>query len=152
PTRLHRNDLCFVEPTHAAVTHARRLSEASGLRISGLGLGGHFNRPEGAGGAFELGEVAGAQFIRIQAGSTLEGASFSSAFDGAVRVCDAYVREAEQHPNVKVVLHQHWGSATSSASAMHRLLSRYDPRYIGCLYDPGNMCVEGFEDYRIGLG
>jgi sugar phosphate isomerase/epimerase len=35
---------------------------------------------------------------------------------------------------------------------MYRLLSRYDPRSIGCIYDPGNMFVEGFEDYRVGLG
>jgi sugar phosphate isomerase/epimerase len=152
PTRLHRNDMGFVDPTPAAVKHARALSEAAGLRISGLGLGGQFNRPEGAPSAFELGEIAGAPFVRIQAGSTLEGASFTSAFESAVRVCDAYVREAERHPDVKVVLHQHWGTATASASAMFRLLSRYDARYIGCIYDPGNMCVEGHEDYRVGLG
>ena len=48
PTRLHRNDLCFVEPKPEAVKHARALSESAGLRISGLGLGGQFNRPEGA--------------------------------------------------------------------------------------------------------
>jgi sugar phosphate isomerase/epimerase len=35
---------------------------------------------------------------------------------------------------------------------MYRLLSQFDPRHIGCIYDPGNMCVEGYEDYRIGLG
>jgi len=152
PTRLHRNDLCFVEPTPQAVKHARALSESAGLRISGLGLGGQFNRPSGAEHAFELGEIAGAPFVRIQAGSTLEGASYASAFDAGVRVCDAYVREAERHPDVKVVLHQHWGTATASASSLHRLLSRYEPRYIGCIYDPGNMVVEGFEDYRLGLG
>jgi sugar phosphate isomerase/epimerase len=152
PTRLHRNDVCYVEPKPEAVKHARALSESAGLRISGLGLGGQFNRPEGARSAFDLGEIAGAPFIRIQAGSTLEGASYASAFDAAVRVCDAYVREAERHPDVKVVLHQHWGTVTASASSLHRLLSRYEPRYIGCIYDPGNMVVEGFEDYRIGLG
>ncbi|MBV9582582.1 MAG: sugar phosphate isomerase/epimerase [Chloroflexi bacterium] len=152
PTRLHRNDLGFVEAMPEAVRHARVLSEAAGLRISGLGLGGQFNRPDAAREAFELGEIAGAPCIRIQAGSTLEGASFASAFESAQRICDGYVREAEHHPDVKVVLHQHWGTATASASSLYRLLSRYDPRLIGCIYDPGNMFVEGYEDYRVGLG
>ena len=113
PTRLHRNDVCYVEPKPEAVKHARALSQSAGLRISGLGLGGQFNRPEGASSAFDLGEIAGAPFIRIQAGSTLEGASYASAFDAAVRVCDAlYVREAERHP-------EHGGRSSCMAALGH---------------------------------
>ena len=80
PTRLHRNDRCFVEPTPEAVRYARQLSDDAGLRISGLGLGGQLNRPDGAARAFELAELAGAPTIRIQAGHTLEGQSFAAAF------------------------------------------------------------------------
>jgi sugar phosphate isomerase/epimerase len=152
PVRLHRNDLCFIEPTPEALRRARELSESEGLEISGLGLGGKFNRIEGVTEAFALAEIAGTRLIRIQAGSTLEGQSFAEAFDAAVRLCEAYAREAPRHDGIKVVLHQHWGTATASASSLYRLLSRFDPRHIGCIYDPGNMCVEGFEDYRIGLG
>jgi sugar phosphate isomerase/epimerase len=151
PTRLHRNDRCFLEPTADALSHARRLCEDAELRISGLGLGGQFNRVEGIQQAFELAEIAGSRLIRIQAGHTLEGQSFAAAFDASVRLCEAYAREAEHH-DVKVVLHQHWGTATASASSLYRLLSRFDPRHIGCIYDPGNMAVEGYEDYRLGLG
>ena len=151
PTRLHRNDRCFVEPTPAALRHVRGLCERVGLQISGLGLGGQFNRLEGIQQAFELAEIAGCRLIRIQAGHTLEGQSFAEAFDASVRLCDAYAREAAHH-DVKVVLHQHWGTATASASSLYRLLSQFDPRHIGCIYDPGNMAVEGYEDYRIGLG
>jgi len=152
PARLHRNDLCFIEPTPEALRRARELSEAEGLEISGLGLGGKFNRIEGVTEAFALAEIAGARRIRIQAGSTLEGQSFAEAFEAASRLCEAYAREAPRHDGIQVVLHQHWGTATASASTLYRLLSRFDPRHLGCIYDPGNMCVEGFEDYRIGLG
>jgi len=151
PTRLHRNDLCFVEPTPEALTYARQLCDRAGLQISGLGLGGQFNRVDGIERAFELADIAGAKIIRIQAGHTLEGQSYASAFDESRRLCEAYAAEAAHH-DVKVVLHQHWGTATASASSMYRLLSQFDPRHIGCIYDPGNMFVEGFEDYRIGLG
>jgi sugar phosphate isomerase/epimerase len=151
PTRLHRNDRCFLEPTVEALSHARRMCETAGLQISGLGLGGKFNRIEGVAEAFRLADVAGCQIIRIQAGSTLEGQSFTEAFQSAVRLCDAYATEAARH-DVKVVLHQHWGTATANASSLFQLLSRFDPKNIGCIYDPGNMFVEGHEDYRIGLG
>jgi sugar phosphate isomerase/epimerase len=151
PTRLHRNDRCFFPPTPEALRHARALSESAGLKISGLGLGGKFNRIEGIEEAFRLAEIAGCRIIRIQAGATLEGQSFAAAFESALRLCDAYATEAARH-EVKVVLHQHWGTATASASSLYGLLSRFDPRHIGCIYDPGNMFVEGHEDYRIGLG
>lgn len=54
PSRLHRNNLCFIEPTRDALRRARELSEAEGLEIFGLGLGGRFNRIEGVPQAFEL--------------------------------------------------------------------------------------------------
>jgi sugar phosphate isomerase/epimerase len=151
PTRLHRNDLCFVEPTPDEMQRIRRISGAAGLEISGLGLGGQFNRIDGIQSAFELAELAGAKLIRIQGGSTLEGQSYAEAFDSAQRLCDAYAREAARRA-VKVVFHQHWGTATAAASSLYRLLSPFDPRSIGCIYDPGNMAVEGYEDYRLGLG
>lgn len=97
-------------------------------------------------------KFACARLIRIQAGSTLKGQSFGEAFEAAVRLCEAYALEAPRHEGIKVVLHQHWGTSTASASSLYRLLSRFGPRHIGCIYDPGNRCVEGFEDYRIGLG
>ena len=151
PTRLHRNDLCFVEPTPDEMRRIRAISDAAQLKISGLGLGGQFNRIDGIQSAFELAEIAGASRIRIQAGSTLEGQSYAEAFDSAQRLCEAYARAASRH-EVKVVLHQHWGTATATASSLYRLLSQFDPRHIGCIYDPGNMAVEGYEDYRLGLG
>src|SRR5262249_23076541 len=43
PTRLHRNDRCFLEPTREALSQARKWCEHAGLQISGLGLGGQFN-------------------------------------------------------------------------------------------------------------
>lgn len=151
PTRLHRNDRCFLEPTAEAMQFARRLCDDTGLQMSGLGLGGSFNRVEGIQDAFRLAELADCRIIRIQAGHTLEGQSFAAAFESALRLCEAYATEAERHA-AKVVLHQHWGTATASASSLFKLLSHFDPRHIGCIYDPGNMMVEGFEDFRIGLG
>lgn len=50
---------------------------------------------------------------------------------------------------VKILLEQHMGTIIPSASASYRLVSDFDPQYIGIIFDPGNMVFEGYEDYRI---
>lgn len=45
----------------------------------------------------------------------------------------------------------HWGSICPSASLMARLVAGFDPNHVGVIFDPGNMAIEGYEDYRIGL-
>jgi sugar phosphate isomerase/epimerase len=151
PVRVHRNDKCLVEPTPEAMTAARHECERVGLRISGLGLPQEFNIPDAAKSAFELAEVAGVQRIRIQCGSIQGGQSAAAAYESAVRLCDAYVKEAAHHEGIKVVVHQHYGTIIASAGQVYRVLSQFDPRLIGCIYDPGNMYIEGYEDYRLGL-
>lgn len=53
--------------------------------------------------------------------------------------------------NVKVCLEIHMGNIIPSASAAYRLVEGYDPKYIGIIYDAGNMVYEGFEDYKMGI-
>jgi hypothetical protein len=55
-------------------------------------------------------------------------------------LCDAYAQEAAHH-DVKVV-YIALGHRDGQRQLAVRLLSRFDPRDIGCIYDPGNMCVE----------
>lgn len=52
---------------------------------------------------------------------------------------------------VRVNLEIHMGNIIPSASAAYRLVSNFDPRYIGVIHDAGNMVFEGFENYRMGL-
>ncbi|MFB0545645.1 MAG: sugar phosphate isomerase/epimerase family protein, partial [Anaerolineae bacterium] len=52
---------------------------------------------------------------------------------------------------VKVNLEIHMTYITPSAALAHRLVSHFDPRYIGVIYDPGNMVREGYEAWRLGL-
>jgi sugar phosphate isomerase/epimerase len=57
---------------------------------------------------------------------------------------------AEQ-AGVRLVIEIHqYTIFSSSASLVHRLVSHTDPRWVGIIYDVGNMVVEGFEDHRIG--
>jgi len=53
--------------------------------------------------------------------------------------------------NVKVNFEIHMGNIIPSASAAYRLVSDFDPKYIGIIFDPGNMVHEGFENYKMGI-
>jgi sugar phosphate isomerase/epimerase len=52
---------------------------------------------------------------------------------------------------VKALVELHFGSICPSASLTYRLLSHFDPRDIGAIYDPGNMIAEGMENWRMGM-
>jgi sugar phosphate isomerase/epimerase len=49
---------------------------------------------------------------------------------------------------VKIVFEIHMDTLLASPSSAYRLVSNFDPRYIGLIFDPGNMVNEGFEDYQ----
>ena len=150
PTRLHRNDRCYVLPTTEALAEVRELSDAAGLPISGLGMTGALCTPGRVGEALRLAEIAGTARLRLHGGSTLEGQTYAEAYEATVRVCEAWSKVARGR-GVKGVLHQHWGTAIASAGQVYRVVSQFDPELIGCIYDPGNMAVEGYDDYRLGL-
>ncbi|OQB13339.1 MAG: Inosose dehydratase [Firmicutes bacterium ADurb.Bin193] len=52
---------------------------------------------------------------------------------------------------VKINFEQHMGTIIPSASACYRLVSGFDPKYIGITVDPGNMVNEGYENYKMGI-
>ncbi len=52
---------------------------------------------------------------------------------------------------VRINLEIHMGNIIPSASAAYRLVSHFDPKAIGIIYDPGNMVHEGFENYKLGF-
>jgi len=52
---------------------------------------------------------------------------------------------------VKINLEIHMGNIIPSASAAYRLVSAFDPKCFGVIYDPGNMVHEGYENYKLGL-
>jgi sugar phosphate isomerase/epimerase len=53
--------------------------------------------------------------------------------------------------NVRINFEIHHGTIIPSASAAYRLVSKFDSRFIGIIYDGGNMVHEGFEQYKMGL-
>jgi len=51
----------------------------------------------------------------------------------------------------RILLEMHGGSLSSSASGAMRLISRFDSRYFGVIYDTGCVLQEGFEKFGIDM-
>ena len=45
----------------------------------------------------------------------------------------------------------HMGNICPSASAAYRFASGFDPKHVGIIHDAGNMVVEGYENWRLGI-
>jgi len=52
---------------------------------------------------------------------------------------------------VRAVIEIHSGTIIPSACAAHRLIKEFDPRCVGLILDPGNMIIEGRENWQMGL-
>ncbi|MFH1824786.1 MAG: sugar phosphate isomerase/epimerase family protein [Candidatus Firestonebacteria bacterium] len=51
----------------------------------------------------------------------------------------------------KALVETHMNTIVPSASLLYRVVSNFNPKYIGIIYDPGNMVYEGYENYKMGL-
>ena len=76
--------------------------------------------------------------------------SYQELFEEAVRDYENVAALASNY-HVQACLEMHMGNITPSASLAHRLVSRFNPADVGVIFDPGNMVVEGFENYQMAL-
>jgi sugar phosphate isomerase/epimerase len=142
------NNLCTLEPTREEVRRARSLCEGAGLEVAGLGTYIGVGDLDAVNVAMNFARMAGAPQIRVGSGS-LEGATYAQRFEEARRFLMGVEELAGQH-GVKALVEIHHDTICPSASLAHRLVSGSDSDAIGVTFDPGNMALEGFEDYRIG--
>ncbi len=143
-----RNNLCTFEPTLENARRARQLAQDAGLEICNLGT---YLAPDD----LTLGETcmqfaveAGAKSLRVNAAS-YQG-DYHAAFETSLRFFQKVEALAKRY-NIKALLETHQGLITSSASLTHRFVSHFDPQYVGVIYDPGNMVIEGYEQHKMGL-
>lgn len=76
--------------------------------------------------------------------------NYRTLFNRTVEQTKVVEKLAEKY-DIKVNFEIHMGNIIPSASAAYRFASNFNPKYIGIIYDPGNMVHEGFENYRMGI-
>ncbi|MCK4400909.1 sugar phosphate isomerase/epimerase [bacterium] len=53
--------------------------------------------------------------------------------------------------NVKGVMETHNHTIVPSANSIYRILSNFDPNYVGAIFDPGCMVIEGKENWKMAI-
>ena len=88
--------------------------------------------------------------IRINAPGYDKKKTYGELYEEAINGFKRVERLAREY-GVKVDFEMHMRTIVPSASAAYRLASNFDPRYIGVIYDTGNIIYEGLEEYKMAL-
>jgi sugar phosphate isomerase/epimerase len=142
------NNFCTLEPTLENAKRVRHLAQDSGLELTNLGTYLGPGDLEAVKRAMRFAERAGAPSLRVNA------ASYTGDYAGDFARSLEFYREVEElakRYKVRALVETHQGLITPSASLAQRFVSHFDPAYVGVIYDPGNMVLEGFESHLMGL-
>jgi sugar phosphate isomerase/epimerase len=100
---------------------------------------------------FEAADILGAKGVRVSLGPPLDiKQSYWSALDETKKELEHFIK-AIQPFKAKALFEIHFKTLISSPSLAYLLLKSFDPGKIGIIYDPGNMIVEGKEDWKVGV-
>ncbi|MCB8942215.1 MAG: sugar phosphate isomerase/epimerase [Ardenticatenaceae bacterium] len=144
------NNLCTFAPTTADAERARDIAQAHGLAIPGLGTYIDVGDVAAVEQAMSFARICGAPQIRVSTGAWPNEGTYAEAFAKA----QAFLGEAQvlaKQYGVKALIEIHHRTIAPSAGLAYRLVSAFDPAYVGVIHDAGNMVYEGFEAYQMGL-
>ena len=81
-------------------------------------------------------------------------------YNGTINYHELYAKAVENYGKaleitrpygIKVLVEMHGGTIHTSASLAHRIVSNFDAKDIGVIYDPQNMVQDGFETIQLAL-
>jgi len=128
----------------------RRLSRGHGLAIPALGTYLSYKLLDDVERAMEAAAMMECRQIRVGVpgydGSRDYNELFEEAVEGYSRV-EALARAYGVKANIEL----HMNTICPSVSLGYRLVSNFDPEFIGVIHDPGNTVWEGYENWQLGL-
>lgn len=128
----------------------RKLSEDAGLSIVGLGTYLSYKLIDDVERCMEAARIMGCDSIRVSApkydGSENYNDLYEQSVEGYGRI-EELARDYRVRANIEI----HHGNICCSASLAYRLVSNFDPDFVGVIFDPGNMAYEGFENWQLSL-
>lgn len=148
-----RNNLCTIDETKAVEQAAqiKAMCAEHGIEISALCT--YLRNSSDLAQIEEAMRAAvlmGATQIRVSPDGYDGTQNYRTMFDKAVADYTKIEELAKKH-GVKVLIEMHMNTLTPSASSAYRLVSHFDPAYIGVIYDTGNVIYEGAEQYKMAL-
>ena len=127
---------------------AATITQQSGLELVNLGTYLGPDNLDAVEAAMQFAQRAGSPSLRVNP------ASYQGDYHGAFETSLKFFSQVEtlaKRYEVRALVEIHQGLIIPSASLTHRFISHFDPAHIGVIYDPGNMVLEGFETYLMGL-
>lgn len=127
-----------------------KLCREYGLELPSLGAYAGCASPERVKIAIEAAARLGAPCVRIGCPGYDPKRGYRALYAEGVEQY-AYVEQTAKEYRVRACIETHPGNITPSASAAYRFVSNFDSRYVGVIYDAGNMVSEGYENFQMGL-
>ncbi|MHC4480081.1 MAG: sugar phosphate isomerase/epimerase family protein [Planctomycetota bacterium] len=134
----------------ATATAARQAAERNGLAIPCLGTRCACFEPERVRHYMDVARLVGSPAIRVMA-PRYDGTTHYDELLARARDAYAAVEQMAAEMGVVAIVELHNGLISTSASSTRRLLEGRDPRWVGAMFDPGNMIREGMENWRMGI-
>ena len=150
PWGNHKNDLS-PDNLKARADELKAMERDYGVAIAGLAPAVQADQWEDIRLLAEGAVACGAPFFRVGAPKGYDRtANYNDLYDEAVRAYEGAL-EITRSYGVRVLVEIHNGTIMVSASLAYRIVSHFDPKDIGVIYDTNNMTREGFETYRMGM-
>ena len=140
-------DIADVE---ADLARAKKIADRRGLKMPILGTYMRCDALPVVEAAMRAAAAVGCHKMRVGPPGYDGSRPYPELFDQACREFEKVAALARRH-GVQACIEMHMGNITPSAGLAHRLVSHFDPAHIGVIFDPGNMVVEGFENYQMAL-
>jgi len=139
-----------VDDLEADLARAKEIADRRGLELPILGTYMRCHELELVERAMRAAAAVGCPKLRVGPPGYDGSRAYQELFEQALRDYAKVADLASQY-QVQACLEIHMGNITPSAGLAHRLVSHFDPAQIGVIFDPGNMVIEGFENYQMGV-
>ena len=130
--------------------YIKEITEAENIEVCNLATYLKVNELEKIEKVMQAAKIMGCSRVRVNVPSYKRGLDYNSLLEEARKELEK-VEELSSKYKIKALLELHMGNIIPSASAAYRLVSSFDPHYIGVIYDPGNMVYEGYENWQMGM-
>jgi sugar phosphate isomerase/epimerase len=139
-----------IDDVGSDLARAKEIADRHGLQMPILGTYMKCSEPDVVESAMRAAAAVGCPKLRVGPPGYDGSRPYQDLFDQALRDFTKVADLASKH-GVQACIEMHMGNITPSAGLAHRLVSHFDPAQIGVIFDPGNMVVEGFENYQMAL-
>ena len=148
--RIHSENHVSLEEVEDKADYLREISSSYGLEIVNLGSYIQARETKNFEKLCKAAKKAGTKNIRVWA-PFYDGLNSYSKLLKETRSPIKDIEALAKEYDVKAVFEIHHGTIICSASLAKSLLDGFDPKYVGAIYDPGNMINEGMENWKMGI-